>query len=87
MEMSESELRILALEAKVYSLEAQNYALGTLLLKYLQSHQYHTGGIGAAQYNREEQVRRLDAKLAALADKNPTRASMIRQLLASGEML
>jgi hypothetical protein len=87
MEINELELRILALEAKVYSLEAQNYALGTVLLKYLESHQVHMGGIAASKYNQQVQVQRLDAMLGALADENPTRASMIRELLKSGKML
>lgn len=87
MKNNADESRILELEAKVYSLQAQMYALGTVLLQYLNSRQLHMSGVPVEEYNQQVQVQKLDALLSALADVDPARASKIRELLMSGKML
>jgi hypothetical protein len=82
-----NERRILELEAKVYSLQAQVSALAGMTLGYMESHQVQLDRKPAAQFNQEKQVEKLDQLLASLADTDPARATQIRELLMPRKML
>ena len=79
--MSEEQIRLFHLEAKILQMQCQIVALRQTILGYLNTKQVHFGQIPADTYYIQVQQKTLEDLLRALADFDPKRASMMSKIL------
>ena len=79
--MSEDQVRLLQMEAKVLQMQCQIIAVRQVVLGYLQTKQTHFDQIPADVYCMQVQQKALEDLLRALADFDPQRASKISRIL------
>jgi hypothetical protein len=79
--MTDDQIRILQLEAKVLQMQCQIIGLRETVLRYFQTNGVHIGQIPADTYTMQAQQKALEGLLRALSDFDPARASQISRIL------